>query len=84
MGMIAMKQLVNDKRSKLLEEELRTYEERYRDLFERVRHGLFISTKKGRFVDCNQAMLDMLGYKSKEEFLSIDIEKDRLFLISSG
>lgn len=71
-----MKQLVNDKRSKLLEEELRTYEERYRDLFERVRHGLFISTKKGRFVDCNQAMLDMLGYKSKEEFLSIDIEKD--------
>jgi two-component system NtrC family sensor kinase len=76
MGMIAMKQLVNDKRSKLLEEELRTYEERYRDLFERVRHGLFISTKKGRFVDCNQAMLDMLGYKSKEEFLSIDIEKD--------
>ncbi|MCK5140198.1 MAG: PAS domain S-box protein, partial [Thermodesulfovibrionia bacterium] len=33
-------------------------------------------TKEGRFIDCNQAMLDMLGYESKEEFLSINIEKD--------
>ena len=35
-----------------------------------------MSTKEGRFIDCNQAMLDMLGYESKEEFLSINIKKD--------
>lgn len=72
-----MKQQMDDKRSKILEEELKASQERrYRDLFERVRHGIFVSTKEGRFIDCNQAMLDMLGYESKEEFLSINIEKD--------
>jgi len=71
-----LKQKIEDKRSRILEEELKASQESYRDLFERVRHGIFISTKEGRFVDCNQAMLDMLGYESKEEFLSIDIEKD--------
>lgn len=65
-----MKQIVDNKRNRILKEELRASEERYRDLFERVQHGIFISTKKGRFVDCNQAMLDMLGYESKDEFLS--------------
>ncbi|OHD70934.1 MAG: hypothetical protein A2W19_08180, partial [Spirochaetes bacterium RBG_16_49_21] len=51
-------------------------EERYRNLFERVRHGIIVSTREGGVVDCNQALLDMLGYDNKDEFLSIDIEKD--------
>ena len=72
-----MKQQMDDKQSKILEEELKASQERrYRDLFERVRHGLFVSTKEGRFIDCNQAMLDMLGYETKEEFLSLEIEKN--------
>ena len=72
-----MKQKIEDKRSRILEEELKaSQEKRYRDLFEQVRHGLFVSTKEGRFINCNQAMLEMLGYGSKEEFLSIDIGKD--------
>ena len=57
-------------------EELRRSEEKYRSLFERVRHGIFISSKDGRFIDCNQAMLDMLGYANKEEFLALDIARD--------
>jgi len=72
-----LKQKIEDKRSRILEEELKaSQEKRYRDLFEQVRHGLFVSTKEGRFINCNQAMLEMLGYGSKEEFLSIDIGKD--------
>ncbi|OHD66092.1 MAG: hypothetical protein A2176_04000 [Spirochaetes bacterium RBG_13_51_14] len=59
-----------------LEEELKASEERYRSLFEQVRHGIIISTWEGGVVDCNQALLDMLGYDGKDEFLSIDIEKD--------
>ncbi len=66
----------NSKLNRDLKEELKASQERYRDLFERVRHGIFMSTKEGRFVDCNQAMLEMFGYESKEEFLSLDIEKD--------
>ncbi len=58
------------------ERKIKESEERYRNLFERVQHGIFISTKKGRFLDCNPALLEMLGYSSKEEFLKIDIARD--------
>jgi two-component system NtrC family sensor kinase len=61
---------------KKFEKELKESEEKFRNLFESVRHGLFISTKEGRFLDCNQAMWGVLGYESKEEFLKIDIAKD--------
>ena len=58
---------------KKFERDLKGSEEKLRNLFERVRHGLFISSKEGKFLDCNQALLDMLGYPTKEEFLKIDI-----------
>jgi two-component system NtrC family sensor kinase len=61
---------------KKFEKELKESEEKFRNLFERVQHGLFISTREGRFLDCNQAMLEMAGYENKEEFLKIDIAKD--------
>jgi PAS domain S-box-containing protein len=61
---------------KKFERELKKSEEKFRNLFERVRHGLFISTREGRFLDCNQAMLEMAGHGDKEEFLRIDIAKD--------
>ncbi|MDY6863446.1 MAG: PAS domain S-box protein [Thermodesulfobacteriota bacterium] len=62
---------------KNFEKALKKSEEKYSNLFERSRHGIFISNKdEGRFLDCNQAMLDMLGYENKEEFLSIDIARD--------
>ena len=58
------------------EKELRESEEKYRNLFERVRHGLFISSKEGCFLDCNPALLEMAGYQNKEDFLNIDIAKN--------
>jgi PAS domain S-box-containing protein len=61
---------------KKFEKDLKESEEKYRTLFERVRHGLFISSREGNFIDCNQAMLEMTGYQDKEEFLKIDIAKD--------
>ncbi len=61
---------------KRFERDLKASEEKYRTLFERVRHGLFISTKAGRFLECNQALMDMVGYDDREEFLGIDIARD--------
>ena len=61
---------------KKFERDLRDSEEKLRNLFERVRHGLFISSEEGKFLDCNQALLDMLEYPTKEEFLKIDIAQD--------
>jgi two-component system NtrC family sensor kinase len=51
-------------------------EEDYRRLFENVGCGVFISSKEGKFLNANQALLDMLGYEGKEEFLKINISKD--------
>ena len=61
---------------KRMERKIKDSEEKLRTLFERVRHGLFISSKEGKFLDCNQALLEMLDYPTKEEFLNIDIAQD--------
>ena len=58
------------------EEKLRASEEDYRRLFAHVGCGIYISTKDGKFLNANQALLDMLRYEKKEEFLKIDIAKD--------
>ena len=58
------------------EERIRSREEAYKRLFENVAVGVYISSKEGRFLDANKALLDMLGYENKEEFLKIDIAKD--------
>jgi PAS domain S-box-containing protein len=57
-------------------EKAKSSEEKYRSLFEKVRHGVFISSKEGSFIDCNQTLLNMLGYENKEEFLRLDIARD--------
>ena len=51
-------------------------EEEFKTLFEHIATGVFISSKQGKFLNANQALLDMLGYESKEEFLNIDLPTD--------
>ena len=63
-------------RRKDQEQRLRDTEQDYRRLFEHVAVGVYQSTKDGRFLNANRALLDMLGYKDKEEFLQILIQKD--------
>jgi two-component system NtrC family sensor kinase len=58
------------------EKDLRDSEEKLRTLFERVRHGLFISSIEGRFIECNQALLDMLGYSNKKDLIRRDLPQD--------
>ncbi len=58
------------------EEKLKSSKESYQRLFAHVGCGVFISSKQGRFLDVNPALLKMLGYKDKEEFLSLDLARD--------
>jgi len=58
------------------EEMLRASEEDFTNLFEHVACGVFISSKEGKFLNANRALLDMLGYGNKDEFLNIDIAND--------
>jgi len=53
------------------EDRLRKSEEKYRGLFEQSRDAIYMSPKEGRFIDGNQAMLDLFGY-TREEMLETD------------
>jgi PAS domain S-box/PAS domain S-box/diguanylate cyclase (GGDEF) domain len=54
------------------EKQLKKSEEKYRCLFENSTDGIFLSTPQGNYIDANTALVDMLGYESKEELLDVD------------
>lgn len=59
-----------------LEDDLQLSERKYRRLFEGSKDMIFITLKDGGFRDVNQACVDLLGYSSKEEVLSLgSVEK---------
>ncbi len=51
------------------EETLRESEEKFRVLFEKSDDAILV-IDDGKFVDCNQSVVNMLGYNSKEELLN--------------
>ncbi len=62
--------------SKKQEARLKSSEENYKRLFEHAGCGVFISSKEGRFLDVNPALLRMMGYDEKDAFLALDLAKD--------
>ncbi|MCX5817233.1 MAG: PAS domain S-box protein, partial [Proteobacteria bacterium] len=61
---------------KLAVEALQKSEEKYRTLFEESFDGLFITSPGGKILDMNKKGVTMFGYDTKEEILSLDLEKD--------
>ena len=55
---------------------LKASKEDYRRLFRHVGVGVYVSSKEGRFVDANPALLKMLGYEDKAAFLDMNIQND--------
>jgi len=53
-----------------VKEELRDLEERYRALFGRSLHCIYLHDFEGRFIDANEAALSLLGY-TREELTSL-------------
>ncbi len=51
----------------------REAERRYRELFDNIQEGLYFSSPEGRFIEVNEALVQMLGYGSREELLRVDI-----------
>ena len=49
-------------------------EKKYRTLFEDSRDAIYITTSDGRFLDFNQATLDLFGY-SHEELITLDAHR---------
>ena len=54
---------------KLAEQAMKESEEKYRTLFEGSKEPFCITTKDGRFVDVNKAIVELLGYDNKEELM---------------
>ena len=46
---------------------------RFTELFESLREGIFFTTPEGRVLDANPALLRMLGYESKREFMGVNL-----------
>ena len=61
---------------KRAEEALRESEEKYRTLFEESFDGLFITSPRGKILDMNKKGIMMFGYDTKDEILSLDLERD--------
>jgi PAS domain S-box-containing protein len=51
-------------------------EERYRSIFENALEGIFRITPSEGFVDVNPALVQMLGYSTREEVMALDVRKD--------
>jgi two-component system sensor histidine kinase/response regulator len=64
---------------KQAEEKLRESELKYRTLVETMSDGIYRSTRDGKFIEVNPAMVRILGYDSIEELLAIDIKSELYF-----
>lgn len=58
------------------EQALRESEQRYRGLFQYSPYGIFVSHRDGQLIDVNNALVEMLGYNSKEELLVQNLNTD--------
>jgi len=58
------------------EQALRESEEKYRELVENATYGIFRSNREGDFLDVNPALVAMLGYGSKSELMTSNLNSD--------
>jgi PAS domain S-box-containing protein len=56
--------------------ERRSAEEKYRLLFEQVQEGVYVATTEGRLLDCNDALVHMLGYGTREELMRLNFDSE--------
>ena len=59
---------------KLAELEMIKSQERYQDIFTRSKDAIYISSLEGKFIDYNEATLQLLGY-TKEEAEALDLHQ---------
>jgi PAS domain S-box-containing protein/putative nucleotidyltransferase with HDIG domain len=72
---ITVAQILDITVRKNIEQSLRQSEHKYKTLTENVNIGIYRNTvgPKGKFIEVNPAIVNMFGYESKEQFLSIDV-----------
>ena len=51
-------------------------EEKYKLLFEQMQEGVFATTPDGKLLDCNDALVRMLGYNSRSELMGLNVDTE--------
>ncbi|MBM3302337.1 MAG: PAS domain S-box protein, partial [Deltaproteobacteria bacterium] len=59
-----------------IEERRQEVQRNYEEFFAAARDGFYISTREGEFLDCNDALVKMLGHRVTEEVLVLDLNTD--------
>jgi len=67
--------VVDRTQEKLMQAQLAASETKYRELFNNIPDGVFITDAKGVVTDCNQALCDIIGY-TREQFLGMNYYRD--------
>lgn len=55
------------------EHEIRESEERYHQFFKTTLDSVFMTTPDGKWVDCNDALVEICGYESREDVFSVPV-----------
>ena len=69
-GIISVLDITERKKA---EEELKESEERYRTFFNTSRDCVFISSLDGRWINMNNAAIELFGYSSRDELMRVNI-----------
>src|SRR5437764_1054402 len=56
--------------------ERRAAEQKYRSLFDQVQEGVFVASPDAKLLDCNDAIVRILAYSSREELLGKDVDDE--------
>ncbi len=69
---LALEGIITDiTRRKVLEKELQISERKYRRIFEGSQDMIFITSREGKVKEVNQACVDLLKYRTKQEIVSL-------------
>jgi PAS domain S-box-containing protein len=69
----AIFQTIDVTERKAVEDALKESERKYSEFFRTSRDPVFITTKDGRMVECNDAFMEALGYETMDELLKIAV-----------
>lgn len=64
---------INEISKEETEHRLMEIERNKKEFFAEARDGFYISTREGHFIDCNDALVNMLGYSTTQEVLALDL-----------
>ena len=58
----------------------REAEQRYRELFDNIQEGVFFASPEGHFIEVNDALVRMLGYRQPRRIAASSISRRQVYV----